>query len=449
MTDHARLSPSNERWPNCAGSLREESTYPDIPGKVTIDGAGSHILLEMCLDNNVPAIQYDQQIIGVNHPENPSGWLVGIERVKRVQMCLDYVQHRVNELKTQFPNSVVRVGSETKSNPGALFNRDDWWGSCDITITCQHETSGELYFIEICDYKDGGMYVSAKNKPQLQSYMLGKLAVYSKINISTVGLRMSIVQPKTNPVIRYQCSSRPEDDLTYESIMEIGKKLNRAAIATDDPHAPLTAGKHCTWCKANPKRGGHCKANIENSIRVISNMNDKQPESIVNLPMFEQISHVITDPRSMTSDQLSELLSAKDALLAAFDNCEKEIIERLNQGQEVNGYAMKPGRITKQWNEDEASIVKKLKSRKLKSDDIYPKKLVSPAQVLSSKKLDDSQKKRIEKELISEIPGKLTLKKVARNSEKSSLKQMFADVIDTPAEIKVIEKTNNDEISFF
>jgi len=162
MSSHARLSPSNHRWPLCPGSVREEQNYPDVAGEAAIDGTGSHLLLEMCLDNNVPAIQYDQQIIGANDPEHPSGWLVGIERCQRVQMCLDYVERRVSELKEQYPGCTVTVEAESKSDPGGMFGRDDWKGTCDVTIICRNDHTGEVPFIETIDYKDVRGWVRCK-----------------------------------------------------------------------------------------------------------------------------------------------------------------------------------------------------------------------------------------------------------------------------------------------
>ena len=58
MSTHARLAPSNHRWPHCAGSVREEERYPDIAGEAAIDGTGSHLLLEYSLMHNVPASAY-------------------------------------------------------------------------------------------------------------------------------------------------------------------------------------------------------------------------------------------------------------------------------------------------------------------------------------------------------------------------------------------------------
>lgn len=461
---HARLGPSNHRWPHCPGSVREEANYPDIPGESAIDGTGSHLLLEMCLENNVPAIQYDQQIIGANHPEKPSGWLVGIERVNRVQMCLDYITRRVNELKEQHQGCTVTVESETKADPGGLFGRKDWWGTVDITIVCRHDHTGEVMFIEVVDYKDGRGWVHVKDNSQLISYLAGKMRPFIASGPEMVrpfrpgnvrGCRMTIVQPKTNPVVRYQCSTRPEDNISPSTIIDKTIELSRAARLTDEPDAPCISGKHCQWCKANPKRGGHCVTATEESISVVKSMTNTELVTTENMPAFEYISKVVADPKSLNSDQLSELFSAKDALVAAFDKCEAEIVRRIEAGEQVNGYAMQPGRSSRKWNESEEEIVKKLKSRRLKLDDIYPKKLISPAALLKSDKLTDTQKKKIEADLVTTLAGKLTLKKVAHSvvqsstDELQSVQEMFADVPATTQPVTQETPAADDEISFF
>lgn len=460
MGAHARLGPSNHRWPHCPGSVREEANYPDIPGEAAIDGTGSHLLLEMCLDNNVSAIQYDQQIIGANHPDRVGGWLVGTERIERVQMCLDYITRRVQELGAQYQNSTVTVESETKANPGGYYLRKDWWGTVDITITCCDQ-KGNVLFLEVIDYKDGRGWVDVHDNTQLLSYLGGKMRPHigsgpelvRPFRTERIGdCRMTIVQPKTNPVVRYQCSTGVDDWLSPEYVMEKLDELSDAANATDCPDAPCVRGKHCQWCKANPKRGGHCVTATEESIKVVTDMSNTDISQTGKLPMFEQISKVVADPKSLTSDQLSELLSAKDAFIAAFDKCESEIKERIEAGESVNGYAMQPGRTSRKWNESEEDIVKKLKSRRLKLDDIYPKKLISPAELLKSDKLTAVQKKKIEEELITNVVGKLILKKVTHSVAQSStdatiaINEMFAEV---PATSQPEPAVNGDEISFF
>lgn len=419
MSAHARLGPSNHRWPNCPGSVREEERYPDIPGEAAIDGTGSHLLLELCLENGVPAIQYDQQIIGVNHPDNPGGWLVTIERVRRVQMCLDYITRRVGELKEQFPGATVDVHSETKSNPGGLFGRDDWWGTTDVTILVRHPMTGDVYFIEVIDYKDGREYVNTKDNTQLLSYLGGKARPYIGSGPELVrpfrperveGCRVTIVQPKTNPVVRYECSTQG-DGFSMSYVIDQLEKLGTAAYATDDPNAPLVPGKHCRWCKANPKRGGHCTTAAEKSLEVIETMSTDIIATDQSL--FEQIGRVINDVSTLSVDDLVNLADAKDALVAAFDKVEAEIERRIETGVNVPGYAMEPGRSNRVWNEDQELVVKKLKALRLKKDVIFPPSLISVAQFMKLEGITDEQKKRIERELVTVKAGKLKLTKKA------------------------------------
>jgi len=440
---HARLGPSNARWPNCPGSVREEANYVDVSGEAAIDGTGSHELLELCLKNGVQAVQYDQQIICPNHPEKSGGWLVAMDRVDRVQMCLDYIYRRVHELSKQYPESQVSVESETKSNPGALAGRDDWWGTVDVTITCRNKMTGVVHMLEVVDYKDGRGYVNHKDNTQLVSYLVGKLLTYvgsGELNTRPHDLkrvehcRYTIVQPKTNPVIRYQCSK--DGDISVTSVIEHGDRLAVAAAKTDHKDAPVSPGKWCQWCKANPKRGGHCGASVDKSIKVLHKMSDDKiyGDQLDKTPFFEQVKRIIADPSTLSPEELSGLMSAKEPLMAAFDKCQKEIEKRIGEGTPVNGFAMKPGRSSRVWNIPDDEMAKKLKARKMLLDDIYPKKLISVPQLMKSDKLTDKQKERIEDEFVETKAGKMTLQKVA-HSQKESVSQSDTDVLHSAKEM--------------
>lgn len=459
---HARLGPSNKRWPKCAGSVREEERYEDVAGEAAIDGTGSHLLLEMCLQNNVAAHVYDQQIIGANHPDNHNGWMVAPDRIERVQMALDYISRRVVELKEMFEGCNVLVESETKSDPGGAFGRDDWWGTCDITITARHAMTGEVFFIEVADYKDGRGYVSEKNNSQNISYLFGKMRPHISSGPNKVrpfiagrfGVRMTIIQPKTNPVVRYQCSTRPDDNTTCAVVIEAAEQLATAAHATDADDAPLISGDHCQWCKANPKRGGHCTAKSNQSLQVVETMSNTELATGGNTNLFEVINQVMADPKSLTEEKLSELADAEEGIQAVFDKVKAEIKERINQGITVPGYAMQPGKGSNVWNEDEEVIAKKLKSRRLKLADIYPSKLITPAAVMKLDKLTDEQKERIKKDLITYTAGKLSLKKVAHQKEleKDVAQSSTSDVQSAQmmfAGVPELESASVDEVSFF
>ena len=233
-------------------------------------------------------------------------------------------------------------------------------------------------------------------------------------------LKMTIIQPKTNPVIRSQ-------DYTYAELHVKYAELVQAAHRTDDPNAPLTAGKHCQWCKANPKRGGHCTAGAEDSMEVLKTMSVSEVTTGEGKSLFEIIEETFGDITKRTPAELADLADAKAALFAIFDKVDAEILTRVEQGIEVDGFAMKPGRGKREWIGDEKDIVKMLKGRRLKQADIYPQVLISPAALLKLELLTDSQKKKIEEKFIEMTPGDLKLTKVAR-ATKPEADEMFADV---------------------
>ncbi len=413
---HARLGPSNHRWPVCAGSVREEAEYPDVAGAAAVDGTGSHLLLELCMQNNCRAEAYDGHIVGANHPDNPLGWMVSLERIKRVQECLDYVARRVSELKMDYPYSEIVVESESQSNPGEKYGRSDWWGTVDITITVTY--NGAIQFVEVIDYKDGRGYVNCVGNSQLVSYMTGKLPQGGE----NIPVRMTIVQPKTDPSVRY-CN-------TYSNQIAIeANMLAEAAARTDDPDAPLTHGEHCQWCKHKP----NCNAKGYSSLGVMK-MTTEDIAATGGSSLFELVNEMLGDITAVSADKLVQLADAREGIIAVFDKVEAEMQRRIESGDTIEGYAMLPGNGSNQWSVEEEEIVKMLKARRLTNDIIYPKKLISPAQVLKLDKLTKEQKEKIQTQYIKSIPSdKLKLSKVRQQRKTADVAELFAGVAQQPS----------------
>lgn len=420
---HARLSPSNHRWVHCPGSIREEANYEQVTNDSAIDGTGSHLLLEKCLENNIEPGLFLGSLIGANHPDKPKGWTVRQDRIDRVEYCTSYIERRKKELRKQHEYCYVIVSSETKSYPGKRYGRDDWWGTVDITISVHLELTNQIVYLEVVDYKDGHTFVDVNNNPQLVAYAAGKLPPEATNTVRDV--RLTVIQPKTKPPIRSQ-------DLTYWSVMEKAAKLNEAAKLTDNPEAPLIAGKHCKWCSHEKK----CSAKKNEIIEGLGAF----MEPVQSNQLFESIEAMFKDVDGMTSDELGHLLDAKPALDAVFKKASQEIERRLSVGERVSGYAMLPGNSSNIWAIDEEELVKILKARRFKKEDIYPCKLISPAQALSSSFLTKEQKSKLEKEYIKNVPGKLSLKQVERKKD---------DILDIFDDVVIQCSTDDNEVDFF
>jgi len=410
---HARLGPSNHRWPNCPGSVREEANYPDTTNNAAVDGTGSHLLLEHCVVNEQAVDSFINTLIGQNHEDRPTGWLIDKKRADRVKVCLDYIDLRNKEL------GGVVVESESISNPGEFMGRDDWWGTTDITLTTVNQS-----VIEVIDYKDGFVWVDAKNNPQLEAYGLGKLLPL--IDHLVMGnnfdheqspvkiIRLTIVQPKTSKPVRYV-------EYSPAQLWQRGLKLKDAASKTDQAGALLCSGDWCRWCK----HADCCDELNSKKMEGFAMLDNKSgTDSLTNID--------ITSIADMPAEDLAKILDAKESLKKAMkviETAEVESLKRLEAGQPIPRYTIGSGNNSQAWKEDEKLTVKKLKGMRFTQKDLYPTKLLSPAQALKKEDLTPRQRDRMIAELIDVKDGKP--KVVPMKTNTMSAEEMFAE-IDIP-----------------
>jgi len=418
MGIHARLGPSNHRWPNCPGSIREENAYPDISSDPAISGTGSHSVLEKCIIDKISAISLVGTLIGKGHEDKPEGWIVDSNRAARVQVCLDYIKCREEEL------GWVKVESESISSPGAFFGRNDWWGTVDVTLS-----SIDKSVIEIIDYKDGFVYVDVKNNSQLESYALGKLIPlvqciikkdkfhHSYSPVKTI--RLTIVQPKTSKPVRYV-------DYTPDQLWKRGLILKNAATKTDQFDAPLCPGDWCRWCK----HASNCKAKNLKSMEGFAMLEYKLgSDSLVNMD--------ISSIENMAAEDLAKILDARESLkkvMKVITAVEVETLKRLEDGQSIPRYTKGSSNKAQAWKDDVDLIVKKLKGMRFTLKDIYPAKFITPAQALKKEDLTPRQRDRMIAELIDIKDGKPKIIPMKVNTV--SAEEMFAEVVDPSADIE-------------
>lgn len=389
--EHARLSCSDTRWPHCPGSIRECEQYQDNVSEAAIDGTGSHELLELVLSSEFgkkSAKDYIGEVIGVNHDDNPDGWLIDEKRAKRVQVAVNYVKKRSDDIG----NGVV-ILTEAKTNPGLKYGREDWWGTCDITIYGDG-------ILEVIDYKDGFTHVE-ETTTQLISYAIGQSQYFAGNPIHLV--IKTIIQPKSDNQIRSVEHTLDENDA-------LGRDLARAAFLTDYAEAPLIPGDHCKWC---------------NHIDNCSSRNELVISSI-NGPV---------NPKDMSPEQLSKANDVIPMVENFLKAVKKETENRISEGTNVPGYAMVKGRKSNMKWINEETALKRLKALRFKVDERTKSNIITPKQALEHPGLTEAQLENITK-MITREEGKKNLKKVT----KKKASELF---IDTEVKKKSSLNTNN------
>lgn len=429
MTAHARLSPSNHRWPNCPGSVREEAVYPDVAGEAAIDGTGTHLLLELYLTGPMP-VNLDRlvgQTIGVGHEEKPEGWVVDKARNDRVKKAFEYLKVRQEQLGSMAGDAKTTGRfTERKVDIGGIYGRDDWWGTSDLTFVLP-----EYELLEVIDYKDGRMFVEAENNDQLIEYALGKLAEYHGYDVKAMAntplktIRMTIIQPKIESNwVRWW-------EITAEELFEHGTRLCGAAAATDDPNAPLCVGDWCQWCKHKPT----CQERVRVAGGGIAAMTTVAQTQ--GLSLLDALQTGILKPSMLSEDQLSNVLDSKPVIGGFMESCEEEVLERLQKGQYIPGYDLGKGPGKTTWKEDEKTVSKKLAGVRINKQQQYPTKFITPAQVRKAD-LTPRQLKRLEDELMQYVEGKV---KVVRSTFKQvTPEEMFKDAPTTSVEVVSAEE---------
>jgi hypothetical protein len=163
----------------------------------------------------------------------------GVE-IEVTEELLDSVEVYTRMIHTESPNPSTAIRMvEQRFHLKDIH--PDLYGTADCCIYHPREKRLCVY-----DYKHGaGVPVEVTDNEQLKYYVLGALLT---IDEPVNKLEMGIVQPRCahpdGPVRRQR--------VTILDMLDFASDLLDAAKRTEDPNAPLVAGSHCRWCRAQP-----------------------------------------------------------------------------------------------------------------------------------------------------------------------------------------------------
>ena len=373
----------------CPGSVREEAKYPSggPSGKSAVDGTHSHTLLEMCLNEGKQAIDYLQRELLDHEGE----FIVDDERVRRVQTAINYIDKRFGELGGE-------RFAEEKVNPAHYLERDDLKGTADVQIVGRDT-------LEIIDYKDGMVAVSAAGNPQLELYALGAMANYHNPDGSLPfdKVVMTIIQPK---LLMQGADPVSSCEVSVDDMLNKVAKFKLAASSTDDPAAPLIPGDNqCRWCAHK----GACGTLVNHAFKETGVM-------FSDISVAKQAAD--KEPGDLTDDQIREVMEAAPLLRQMLQAVEEESLRRFNLGVSIPGLKAVRGRGSRAWSLFDDELEDKLKRMGVPKTAIYKSKIVSPAQVKkltwekkdgTIKQLSERQLDTLETNYITSKEGKITI----------------------------------------
>lgn len=374
MTGHALISPSGaERWFNCPASLWLSRNEPDQPSEYAAEGTTAHALAEYCFKFNRPA----KNLIGGRTVVNAI--IVDDEMADAIQHYVDTVNGikatmtdvLVFDVEQRLDFSELLDLSTNINTANTGYKPEKSFGTADVVLL------GDGW-LQVHDLKYGkGVRVSAENNKQLLIYALAAYYYYS-LGCEINKISVHIHQPRLNHYSEFT--------VTPDELFEFGKQLKeRAGIAyniylngpqsTDD----FCAGEsQCRFCKA----AGKCETLATHVAQTVNADFENLDEACV-----QQVD-------TLDSEALSNKFRSIGLIKSWITAVETRVQSELQHGNPVPGFKLVIGRQgNRAWvNEQDAENT--LKSFRLKQDEMYSRKLITPTQAL---KILKGQDKRIAK----------------------------------------------------
>lgn len=367
--EHAMLSPSSAyTWIECPAALAAQTGQPDDSSEYADDGTASHELAKWCLTEATDATAYLGREIIVNE----RAFEVDEERAEFVQLYVDGVRERVEALRLAGAEVTLRVEERLSiehitGEPGAK-------GTSDAVILAGWP-DGHVE-LEVRDLKYGrGVEVEAECNYQAMIY--AEAARHEYEPVSDIGglpddrIRLVIHQPRVNPVPS-EWGLAPADLRSW--IDTIAKPAARRATEIADRMESPTLDeyrpgeKQCRFCKA--------KAVCPALARHVEDMIGGDFESLDLTP--EQRGPLRLD--LLDNNALGTIYP----VLPLIEQWGKAVLARIEHellsGHPVPGVKLVQGRRgARQWSSTNEAE-KLLKSMRLKNDEMYNFKVISPTQ---------------------------------------------------------------------
>lgn len=400
---HALFSPSSgHKWIRCAGALAMEQGLPDSTNDAAEQGTAAHELAAWALTDGV---SYCAAYLG---RVTSNEWEVTEEMCDATQIYVDAVRARVEEYKLAGAVG-VHMYVENRVDLSGVVGIPKQFGTSDVIILV--EWSDGTWLIEVADLKYGYRIVHAEENEQLMLYALAALDQYNLIGNFTRA-RMTIHQPNREHVSEWEC--------TVEDLVAFGERANVAAQkayrligAKKDSILPfLTPGdKQCQYCKA----AGVCPALGKWTSELVSSEFDDLTKANILTPLEQALPALSEAERA---ERIGLYLRAMPLLEIFAKGILTAAEAFMFNGGKIAGYKVVAGKKGRRsWGSNAADAEAAMKAMRLKQEEMYSFKLISPTQAEKVLKKDSPRRWKKLQDFVVQSDGQPSIAEDADNRE--------------------------------
>lgn len=368
---HSKFSASAaHRWLACPGSVVLSEGKEDKGSKYAAWGTVAHDFADRCL----------------NYETNPADSLGGVVEQDGHIIVVD--QEMVDCVNTYLANvREMTAGadlfqSETRTNYSHWLQvpEDAGWGTADATAVLGTE-------LQVHDLKTGqGVEVDAKDNEQLMLYAGGKLREIEELGLEIETIRLVIHQPRLKAAPSEWSLSRDElvAWLTGRARSGAASVQMAAELGGCDKWEEIfldPGESQCKFCKAKAT----CPALRAEVAQTVFAETPASPEDFEDMRSGigckDTLESVLACERTQghsAAAWLAAYLSKVDLIEDWCSAVRAEALRRLEAGEPVPGFKLVQGkRGARKWA-DEAQAEAALKTFRLKVEEMYDLKLISP-----------------------------------------------------------------------
>lgn len=389
MAQHAKLMgpSSSARRILCPGSYVLEGEQPDQPNQASDDGTAMHWVAAECLMNGQSPADFVGRCIDVVDCQDDD---VPMRRVQITSDMVDLVKPYIDDVGARPGLKLIERCVDFSRHVVAV----DAFGTADAIVF--DDDTGAL---EVHDFKSGYRRVDVVGNTQLMLYALGAIDEVAVLGDVT-SLKLVIHQPKVwDRPQEWDC---PLDEL--RAFAETARAATQRCLEAADfsKRGPTWAATYlnpgedqCTFCKAAGTcpalRGVAAQAMTFDPVKKAAMLDDFD---VIDPPAGALLAVTVATEalHQTTPDDLGRLLQLAPLVETWLSAVRAEGDRRLLAGQVVPGFKVVAGRRgARKWVDADAAETE-LKRMRLKVEEMYDLKLISPT---SAEKLAKGDKPAI------------------------------------------------------